>query len=298
MKIAILGSSPFMLMLAKKLSKNNIVHVYEKRKNIGGAWIINKYKGINYHPYSNIVSPLNNKDTKYVNSVNKSLRNEHNIGIKKNSKSFSTAVIDSNGNRIGVKLNTKKIFEYNFTDFFNRSKKKLTIKKKKIENIKIFGNSINICNKHYDKLYITAFAGINKIILSKKRTIRFPFRLIKSKHINIIANKEFIKNFYYSETFNDIFDRAQIIKKKNMYFFTARIAKKFKKASVKKILNLSNFNLKRKNILLVKKISFKNHFRHPHEIKKMINNLKSLKQIKVINTSQLFYAYKNFFLRS
>ena len=84
---------------------------------------------------------------------------------------------------------------------------------------------------------------------------------------------------------------------KNIYFFTARISKKFKKASVEEILNLSNFNLKKKNILLAKKISFNNHFRHPDEIKKMINKLKSLKQIKIINTSSLFYTYKKFFLR-
>ena len=298
MKIAILGSSPLMLMLAKKLSKNNIVHVYEKRKNIGGAWKINKYRGINYHAHTNIVSPFHDKDVKYVNLLNKSFRNQHKVKIKKNLKSFSFADADSRVIRVAKKLNTKKIFEYNFTDFFNRSKKKLKIKKKKIENIKTSKNGINICNIHYDRLYIPAFAGIDKIILSNKRTIRFPFRLINSKHLIIIANKEIIKNFYYSETLNDIFDRAQMRKMRNMYFFTARLTKKFKKASVKNILKLSNFNLKKKNILLVKKTSFNNHFRNPDEIKKMINNLKPLKQIKVINTSSLFYAYKNFFLGS
>jgi len=297
-KIAILGTSPLMLMLAKKLSKNNIVHVYEKRKNIGGAWKINNYKGINFHVHTNIVSPLHDKDAKYVNLLNKSFRNQHKVRIKKNLKSFSTAVDNSKGIRVAKKLNTKKIFEYNFNDFFNRSKKKLKIRKKKIENIKASKNGINICNINYDRLYITAFAGVDKIILNNKKIIRFPFRLINSKHLIIIANKEFIKNFYYSETFNDVFDRAQMRKMKNMYFFTARITKKFKKASVKKILNMSNFHLKKKNILLVKKISFNNHFRHPHEIKKMIKNLRPLKQIKVINTSSLFYTYKKIFLRS
>ena len=284
-------------MLATKLSKNNIVHVYEKRKNIGGAWKTNNYKGINFHVHTNIVSPLYDKDAKYVDLLNKSFRNQHKVRIKKNLKSFSTATKDSRGNRIAKKLNTKKIFEYNFTDFFNKSKKKLKIRKKKIENIKVSKNGVNICNVYYDRLYITAFAGIDRIILKNKKIITFPFRLINSKHLIIIANKEFIKNFYYSETFNDIFDRAQMRKIKNMYFFTARISKKFKKASVEEILNLSNFNLKKKNILLAKKISFNNHFRHPDEIKKMINNLKSLKQIKIINTSSLFYTYKKFFLR-
>ena len=259
---------------------------------------INKYRGINYHAHTNIVSPTYDKDVKYVNLLNKSFRNQHKVGIKKNLKSFSFVDADSRVIRVAKKLNTKKIFEYNFTDFFNRSKKKLKIKKKKIENIKASKNGINICNTHYDRLYIPAFAGIDKIILSNKRTIRFPYRLIKSKHLIIIANKEIIKNFYYSETFNDIFDRTQMRKMRNMYFFTSRLTKKFKKASVKNILNLSNFNLKKKNILLVKKISFNNHFRNPDEIKKMINNLKPLKQIKVINTSSLFYAYKNFFLGS
>ena len=108
----------------------------------------------------------------------------------------------------------------------------------------------------------------------------------------IIANKEFIKNFYYSETFSDIFDRAQLRKVKNFYIFTSRIKKEFKNASVKKILDLSNFNLKKKDILLAKITNFSNHYRNPEKIKKMINRLKHFKQIKVINTSQFFNTYK------
>ena len=91
---------------------------------------------------------------------------------------------------------------------------------------------------------------------------------------------------------------------KNIYFFTARISKKFKKAKIYKSY-VDDFNRtfkytnpkKKHKILLAKKISFNNHFRHPDEIKKMINKLKSLKQIKIINTSSLFYTYKKFFLR-
>jgi hypothetical protein len=291
-KIAILGSSPIMLMFAKKLSKNNIVHVYEKRKNIGGAWQIHKYKNLNFHAYTNIVSPLKPKDEKYYSLVNRTLKNQFGVKIKKNLKSYSSARIDSKGNVVIKKRNIKDVFEYNFDEFFKKMKKSLKIKKKKLENIKIFRNGVNIENIYYDKLYITAFAGIKKIFLNNKKKIQIPFDKRTSSHMIIVANKEFIKNFYYSETFSDIFDRVQLIKIKKFYVFTARVSNEFKKKSIKKILNLSDFNLKKKNILLAKKINFNNHYRTPEQVKKMINDLKFFRQIKVINTSQLFYAYK------
>ena len=291
-KIAILGSSPIMLMLAKKLSKNNIVHVYEKRKNIGGAWKIQKYKNLNFQAYTNIVSPLKPKDEKYYSLVNKTLKNQYGVKIKKNLKSYSTARADSRGNRVIKKRNIQDVFEYNFNEFFKKMKKTLKIKKKKLKNIRIFRNGVNIENIYYDKLYITAFAGIKKIFLNNKKKIQIPFDKRTSNHMIIIANKEFIKNFYYSETFSDIFDRAQLRKVKNFYIFTSRIKKEFKNASVKKILDLSNFNLKKKDILLAKITNFSNHYRNPEKIKKMINRLKHFKQIKVINTSQFFNTYK------
>ena len=41
-RIAIIGSSPVMLIIAKYLSKKNLVIIFEKNKSIGGAWKIKK----------------------------------------------------------------------------------------------------------------------------------------------------------------------------------------------------------------------------------------------------------------
>ena len=44
MNIALIGTSPIMIILADKLSKKNDITIFEKSKNYGGAWSLEKYK--------------------------------------------------------------------------------------------------------------------------------------------------------------------------------------------------------------------------------------------------------------
>ena len=43
-KIAIIGTSPIMSILARELSQKNDVTIFEKNKKFGGAWSLSKYK--------------------------------------------------------------------------------------------------------------------------------------------------------------------------------------------------------------------------------------------------------------
>ena len=68
-----------------------------------------------------------------------------------------------------------------------------------------------------------------------------------------------MNEFYYIENFNNVFDRAQLIKKSIYYFFTGRVRKKYKKLSSKMLLKKSNFNLKKNNFKMINLVSFQHH---------------------------------------
>ena len=78
-KIAILGTSPIMILLYFRLKKQNFVDVFENLK-IGGAWYLDKYKKKYFTPHNNIIVALNNNEEKYIELINKELAN---FGCKK-----------------------------------------------------------------------------------------------------------------------------------------------------------------------------------------------------------------------
>ena len=71
-KIAILGTSPIMILLYFRLKKKNLVDVFEHSK-IGGAWRIDKYKEKYYSAHNNVVVALNDNEEKYIELINKEL---------------------------------------------------------------------------------------------------------------------------------------------------------------------------------------------------------------------------------
>ena len=73
-KIAIIGTSPIMLLLYFKLKKRNIVDVFEA-SDLGGAWRIDKIDGQNYTTHNNVIVALNEEEEKYIDPINKELKN-------------------------------------------------------------------------------------------------------------------------------------------------------------------------------------------------------------------------------
>ena len=66
MKIALIGTSPVMVILAHELSKKNDVTIFEKRSLYGGAWSLINYKGELINDKTNVVIPRNNREEKFV----------------------------------------------------------------------------------------------------------------------------------------------------------------------------------------------------------------------------------------
>ena len=83
-KIAVIGSSPIMILLAYSLLKNNDVTIFEKNKILGGAWLTRKIlKDFNSNIHTNVIVPLKKKDENYIVKINKILK-KLNVKIKKN----------------------------------------------------------------------------------------------------------------------------------------------------------------------------------------------------------------------
>ena len=73
-KIAILGTSPIMILLYFRLRKKNYIDVYEN-SNIGGAWRLDKINGQKHTTHNNVIVALNKEEEKFIDIINKELEN-------------------------------------------------------------------------------------------------------------------------------------------------------------------------------------------------------------------------------
>tara|TARA_B100001996_G_C18603265_1_gene570738 strand:- start:146 stop:1054 length:909 start_codon:yes stop_codon:yes gene_type:complete len=282
-KIAIISSSPLMMMLALKLKKNgNDVTVFDRSLDKGGAWTwfkdyLNKYK-IYVPKYTNTIHPYNKKELRFTNTMNKFLKKNFRIKIKKTTKKFS------------INYKYKDKFIYDFSKFYEYAYKSNDLyfvndfvsKIETLPNKKVKINSKML----FDKVFLSSFSGVKKIKIEKKKLFNPEHKEIVSEHISIIAKKFKLKNFHYSQFFDDCFDRVKVDKIKNFYTLTARLAYSMKGIKISK---LRNFYLERfaekKDIINVKLSKFRNYYRN----KKQLRDLKKAitgSNIKYVETTQ------------
>jgi hypothetical protein len=285
-KIAVISSSPMMMMLALKLMKRNEVCVFDYANRKGGAWgWFDNYK--EYVPrYSNAIVPLSKKEAKLIPFMNRILKNRFKIKIKQTRK------------KILINYPLKKKYIYDFSTFYKLALKKINFKKEFVSQIKILKNKKILLNNKYlfDKLYLPTFAGVEEIIKNGK-IYKPTFRVIVSEHVSILAKKFKLKNFYYSDFYNDSFDRLKIEKNKSFFALTARLTFARKGLPVNKLKKYMSDLVDKKNIIRITKSKFKNYFRNKDEII-LFKNIVKNSNIKYVDTTQFvcgFLRLRNFF---
>ena len=279
MKIALVGTSPIMIILAHKLSKKNEVTIFEKRSLYGGAWSLIRHKGEFINDKTNVVIPRNNREELFVKKMNKFIDKNFKIKSKLNNQFFS----DSGTYK------PKKIFIYDFTQLYLNLKKFFKIKKKEIKSLEIKKNKVIINQKEFfDRIYLPFFVGLDEININNK-IFKIKFSKIVSKHILILSKKKLINNFYYTENLNQVFDRALVKSLKNFKSFTARVKKEYKGYGLNKIIKLAKLNIKGKKIFYKNIMKYTNSHRSVEQQKKL-TKLNRIKNITVVDTAQFIKA--------
>lgn len=287
MKIGIVGTSPIMTILAIALSKKNKVVLFEKRKNFGGAWSFFKYKSMYIHNKTNVIFGTKTSEDKYIKNIIKYLKKNFKMKIKKNKNIFRTI----------LKYKPKNIFRFEINKIYRHLKKSnVKIINKEVFDLSIKKDKVYLNEEKFDKVYIPTFIGLNKAKINKK-TFYFDYNKITSKHIVIVSKKKFLDKFYYVEEFNNVFDRALQEKNFFLYLFTARIKTNFFGLSSNKLIEMSNFNIKKKNLLISRIFKYENCHRNYLQIKKL-NRLNRFSKINVVDTAQFVPAFKKLNLTS
>lgn len=284
--VVFLGSSLPMLIFAyiyKKIYHCNIT-ILDDSKLIGGAWQQFKYKKSYLRKQSNVILPLSKKSEKNQNKINFFLKKYLYVEIK-----FINKFVD-------VRYFCKKKYDYNFSLFYNKIKKLNIIKKIKVKKIRVLENKKILVNNKliYDKLFMPTFFGIDKIYYLKK-VIKIDYKIITSHHIVALFKKTNYQKIFYSDFFNNFFDRVQLIKHKNFYSFSARITKKFKGSNdevIKRQLQKISHNAK---IIKFFKFKYKNYYRNVNQIAKL-EKLKIIDNITYIDTTNFITFIEQMFL--
>ena len=284
--VAFLGNSLPMLIFAYIYKKKNNcnVTVLDESGMVGGAWRQFKYKNIYLRKQSNIILPVSKKQEKNQKKMNFFLKKYLNVKIKRTNK-----IVD-------VHYFYKNKFYYNFNQFFKMIYKLKLLKKIKVKKIQIQKNNKILVNKEYifNKIFIPSYFGINKIY-DLKKTIKIDFKIIKSEHVVALIKKTKFSNLFYSDFFNNFFDRVEISKHSKFYCFSGRITKENKGSGRNLIKEQIKKITKDNTIIKFYKFTFKNYFRDKNQIKKL-EKLEKIRNLEYIDTTNFMQFMDQMFL--
>lgn len=277
-KIAILGTSPIMILLYFRLRKKNSIDVYEN-SNIGGAWRFSEINGQKYTTHNNVIVAMNKQEENCIDMINKELEN---LGCTKTKPPGEYNTL--------ANYKHKNVYIHNLSGLYTRFKKCKSLIKKKVNNIKTISSRVFLNGKEYDQIYLPCCFDINQIIIDKFRINTSSHKSI-SHHLTIVYKKTKLPNISYTENFDNVFDRAYLKQNNRNIIFTGRVRKKYKKLQTNKLVNVSNLLRNTKNKILKLKLN-----KYHHNIIEE-NTLKALKSkikktnIKIIETRQFVNSY-------
>jgi hypothetical protein len=278
-KIAILGTSPIMILLYFRLRKKNFVDVYENSK-VGGAWRLGEINALKYTTHNNVIVAMNKQEENFIDMINKELENLGCITTKPTGEYKTLA-----------NYKHKNIFLHDLSGLYSRFKKCKSLIKKKVTNIKTISNKVFLNGTEYDQVYLPSCFDINKIIIDKTRVNTSSYRSI-SHHLTIVYKKTKLPNISYTENFDNVFDRAYIKQKNKNIIFTGRVRRKYKKSQTNKLVDESNLLRNTKNKIIKLKLNKYNHYIIEENILKILKSKIKKTNIKIIETRQFVNSYR------
>ena len=274
-KIAIIGSSPIMLIIANHLNKNGKdITIFNPYKKIGGAWSYCEYQNNYISSQTNVIVPDSKFEERNIPLINDFLKKEFNVDIKINTNKFKP-----------LGYLARKNYDYNLNPLYQKVIKnpKIKFKNNFINKIKIKKNKVIVNNSTFQELYVPTYSGVTHIE-EGNTTIKIKPKIIISEHLMVIAKKINAKYLSYSENYDQNFDRAQIKKMNKFTVFTARVRKEKKGHNVKKLIKNSGLINKDTDIIKIVKTKYKNYYRNFEQRDFLSRNTKGT-PINYINTA-------------
>ena len=277
-KIAILGTSPIMILLYFRLREKNSIDVFEN-SDIGGAWCMDEINGQKYTTHNNVIVAENKKEEKFIDMINNELEN---LGctITKPSGEYGTL----------SKYKHKNIYIHDLSGLYARFKKCKSLIKKKVNNIKTVTNRVFLNGAEYDQVYLPSCFDINKIIIDKTRVNTSSYKSI-SHHLTIVYKKAKLPNISYTENFDNVFDRAYFKQNSKSTIFTGRIRRKYKKLKPYEIVNESNLIQNTKKDIIKLKLNKYNHHIIEENILKDLKSKLDKTNINIVETRLFVKSY-------
>ena len=214
---------------------------------------------------------------------------------KLNLKKYLNVSVKNTDKKVNVHYSFKNKFNYNFNFFFKKIYKSDLIRKIKVNKIQILKNKKILINKEYeyDKVFISTYFGINKIH-NLNRVIRIDYKIINSEHVIALFKKIKFPKLFYSDFFNDFFDRVEFIKHAKFYCFSARITKKNKGSRLSLIKKEIKKITSDEKIIKFYKFTYKNYYRDNKQIKK-IEKLNKIENFEYVNTTNFMQFMQQLF---
>ena len=124
MKIALIGNSPIILLIAHKISKKNQVTIFDYDKNYGGAWSWEKHYGKYIPTKTNVIVPANSVEEKSLKKI---------IGYFKKNFKIKPKIIKHSYHTLH-RYKPKKVYDFKLHELY----KKILIWSKISNELKIF----------------------------------------------------------------------------------------------------------------------------------------------------------------
>ena len=275
--IAIIGGSAASCVLALYLNekKNCKITIFEKSKNLGGAWQFDKGGA----KFSNIIYPLNAKEKKiYKKSIKflKKYRIKFRSNIKKSLFSKRTVFAKS----------------CDLNGLYHLVKRKINIKKNtQVKSIKEFNDYILINNKFkFSYIFFPTYIKLKKIHLikenGKSKVVNIPYlKINKALHTRLLVKNLKKQNWSFKANKIGPMDRFQVInKKKNISQINGRILLEWKGKSKNLIIRNIRRVLNFERLLSANFFSYRSCIRDSNQIKKLKEVIKKTRRIKYLET--------------
>lgn len=271
-RIAVLGSSPIMLIAAHYLAgANHSVTSFEEKPIIGGAWAAPGLFGLK-HQHANLIVAYNDEDLTNLEAWKNFMFNE--MGMK-----FKRVP------RERIKMSTD--FHTSFAPEFQNAycAQLVPVKKLRVISVSVEKESVKVNGEIFDFCLVPAFCSVENFTINSMR-YEFPFDNATSLHVVCEDYAEVLKHVYVEENGN-LFDRY--FKNMETGIFVARVERALKAMPRNEIT--AKFD---KQFQFLEFAQYTSYYRNPARFKEF-KKLKVLSggRINVLDTRQFCWGLRD-----